>query len=371
MSEDCCSQKELENEQSACCENTAQWVCGRIDTPIGKVMQVSTEWGRAESVGQIKCRISNSFRSNYKVEPCLYAVGKPKEDSPVFVSANYKLSFDILRRALNGIAGWILVLDTKGINVWCAAGKKTFGTEELVYRIKNVNLEKIVGHRKIVVPQLGAPGIHSHKVKKETGFSISFGPVYAEDIKEFINSNYKANSRMRRVRFSLLDRMILTPMEITLVGKYIGLYILGVFIFFGLQPTGILFRSAFNEGYLFILAGLIALFTGAYITPILLPYIPFRSFAIKGLITGILGIVLLDLAMDNELTKDIYIKMSTYLLFPAISSYLALNFTGCTTFTNMSGVIKEMKIAIPLYIAVLIITAVMLIVYKLGAWGVF
>ena len=70
---------------------------------------------------------------------------------------------------------------------------------------------------------------------------------------------------------------------------------------------------------------------------------------------GILGIVLLDLAMDNELINDMYIKISMYLLFPAISSYLALNFTGCTTFTNMSGVVKEMKIAVLLYIAVLII----------------
>jgi len=38
---------------------------------------------------------------------------------------------------------WILILDTKGVNVWCAAGKGTFGTEELVFRIADECLSKL------------------------------------------------------------------------------------------------------------------------------------------------------------------------------------------------------------------------------------
>ena len=67
----------------------------------------------------------------YTVEPGLYSVGNPGNDSPVLVSANYKLTFDVLRRNLAGLNCWLLILDTKGINVWCAAGKGTFGTDEL------------------------------------------------------------------------------------------------------------------------------------------------------------------------------------------------------------------------------------------------
>ena len=85
-------------------------------------------------------------------------MGSPSPDSPVLVSANYKLSFDVLRRSLAGIDAWILVLDTKGINVWCAAGKGTFGTEELLRRIAAVRLGEVVSHRRLVLPQLGAPG---------------------------------------------------------------------------------------------------------------------------------------------------------------------------------------------------------------------
>ncbi|MDY3203163.1 MAG: carbon monoxide dehydrogenase, partial [Methanocorpusculum sp.] len=79
-------------------------------------------------------------RSEHRVEPGLYRLGDPDADSPVFASANYSLSFDALRSPLAGIDAWILVLDTKGINVWCAAGKGTFGTDELVRRIESSDL---------------------------------------------------------------------------------------------------------------------------------------------------------------------------------------------------------------------------------------
>ena len=82
------------------------------------------------------------------------------------MTANYKLSFDAIRKNLSGQNGWILVLDTKGINVWCAAGKGTFGTNELVKRIRLVSLEKIVNHKRLILPQLGAAGVAAHKVKE-------------------------------------------------------------------------------------------------------------------------------------------------------------------------------------------------------------
>jgi len=62
-------------------------------------------------------------RNGHRVDPGLYRLGNPTTESPVFASANYTLSFDALRSALAGYDAYILVLDTKGINVWCAAGK--------------------------------------------------------------------------------------------------------------------------------------------------------------------------------------------------------------------------------------------------------
>ena len=101
-----------------------------FDIPV-----VSTQLNLSDYWGAIKVRWGIG-RNNYTVVPGLYKVGTPGRESDVFVSANYKLSFDTLRKNLDSINAWILVIDTKGINVWCAAGKGTFGTKELVKRIK-------------------------------------------------------------------------------------------------------------------------------------------------------------------------------------------------------------------------------------------
>lgn len=91
-------------------------------------------------------------RMTYKVNPGLYAVGQPDATSPVLVSANYKLTFDALRKELVGLDCWLLILDTKAVNVWCAAGKGTFGTSELVERIQKTGLGTVVTHRKLILP---------------------------------------------------------------------------------------------------------------------------------------------------------------------------------------------------------------------------
>ena len=115
-------------------------------------------------------------RDGHRVEPGLYALGQPGPQSPVFVTANYTLSFDALRSALSGQDAYLLVLDTQGINVWCAAGKGTFGTDELIRQIEASGLDQVVAHRKLILPQLGAPGIAAHEVKRRSGFSVAIRP---------------------------------------------------------------------------------------------------------------------------------------------------------------------------------------------------
>ena len=146
-------------------------------------------------------------RSGHRVAPGLYALGNPTPDSPVFVTANYTLSFDALRSELVGVDGHILVLDTKGINVWCAAGKGTFGTEELVHRIEVSQLRGLVAHRTLILPQLGAPGIAAHEVKQRSGFKVEYGPVRAADLPAYLQT-HQASPEMRQVLFPLVDRLV-------------------------------------------------------------------------------------------------------------------------------------------------------------------
>ncbi len=345
------------------------FVSGTVMTPAGAVQSVATTWTRQDRWGMMRSRIS-AFRMTYTVEPGLYAVGTPTKDSEAFVTANYKLTFDILRRSLAGIDAWILVLDTKSINVWCAAGKGTFGTDELVRRIVAAKLDAVVEHRRLILPQLGAVGVSASAVQKRTGFRVLFGPVEARDIPAYLAAGRNKTKEMRIMRFSMLDRLVLTPMEINPAMKKYPWLALGLLVLFGLQPSGVLFASAWHTGLAFLLFGLLAVFSGAFLTPVLLPYVPFRSFAVKGWIVGMAAVVGAALFFKPVPLRNVLLQVSTYMFFPALSSYIALQFTGSTTFTGMSGVKKELKIGIPLYVAAAAVSFILVVVYKLKEWEV-
>ena len=365
----------LENQMpgQTCCtvplKNTPAWVSGNVVTPIGLVHRVSTVLSMTDYWEHFKCR-TTSYRNHYTVNPGLYAVGDPDRNSVVLVSANYKYSFDLLRRELKAFDAWILVLDTKGINVWCAAGKGTFGTAELVKRISAAQLDKVVAHRQVIVPQLGAPGVSAFKVKQAAGFRVLYGPVRANDIPAYLKAGYKATREMRRVNFSVFDRLILTPMEINPATKKFPLYAALVLVVFGLSPSGIMFKDAFTGGLPFLVLGLVSVFSGALLTPVLLPYVPFRSFAVKGWLTGLLSVFLSVKFIPLLDQQNTFLLIVTYLFFPQASSYIALQFTGSTTFTGMSGVKRELRIAIPTYLVSCAVSLVLLIMYKFTRWGV-
>jgi hypothetical protein len=323
------------------------FITGQILSNAGTVPQVATIWTTRDLLDTMKVRWSVG-RMNYKVEPGIYAVGNPDENSNVFVTANFKLSFDHVRRALEGMNAWILVLDTKGINVWCAAGKGTFSTKELVRQIDRIGLKQIVNHHKVIVPQLGAVGVSAHEVRQITGFSVIYGPVRAEDIPAFVNDGLKATKEMRSVNFSLWDRLKLIPVEIANGGKYLLLVPALFIILSGLYPKGYSVDLAFRDGLRSVFVLFVTYLTGCVVTPALLPWIPFRRFALKGLLMGWLAsLVLLYFGfLGNQIPEII----SWFLIMGSISSFVAMNFTGTSTFTSLSGVQKEMKTAVPVQI---------------------
>jgi len=323
------------------------FIIRQIETPAGKIEQISTVWTNKDLLSTIKVRWSIG-RMDYNVMPGLYAVGNPDKDSDVYVSCNFKLSFDLLRRALHGLNAWILILDTKGINVWCAAGKGTFGTEELAFRIKEHQLDKVVSHKKIIVPQLGATGVSAYKIKEEAGFKVIYGPVKAEDIPAFVANGYKATPEMRKITFNLWERMKLIPVELFYAKYYLLLIPAIFFILSGLNTQGFSADSAWNNGGRAIINLGVSYLAGCVLTPIFLPIIPFKRFSLKGLVMGWLMAILL--LYFNFLGTNIIEIISWFLLIGGVSSFMAMNFTGASTFTSLSGVQKEMKISLPVQI---------------------
>jgi len=328
---------------------------GTVNTPTGQIPKVSTELTGADGFGAIKARFGIG-RMNYRVSPGLYAVGNPTAQSPVFVSANYKMSFDRLRSSLDSIDGWILVLDTHGINVWCSAGKGTFGTEELARRIHATELAGVVSHRKLIVPQLGAVGVSAHELFDACGFKVKFGPIRAPDIRDFMDSGMKASPEMRRVEFPLKERLKLIPMEVLGWAK-LALLIAAVFIMLGgMSSNGFSFSGMMAKGTWGAAIFLGAYLLGAITAPILLPWLPGRAFALKGLWVGLIaagGIVVHHLF--NPASTNGLQTLAWILIVPAVTSFTAMNFTGSSTYTSISGVRKEMRFAVPLQIAGLLL----------------
>lgn len=319
---------------------------------------LSDTWTLKDYWGAFKVRCGFG-RSSYLMAPGLYAMGTPSEEDPIFVTANYKLSVDHLRKALRGRDAWVLVLDTKGINVWCAAGKGTFGTEELIHRIQTTGLRDKKGKKLLILPQLGAPGVSAPEVEKPTGFQVVYGPIRAKDIPEFLDSGLKASEHMRKVTFSFLERLILIAVElkVIIVPSILLLSILSLVgsilvwgtSFSGSSPLsfGDSLLISFKTFFPIIPVG----FLGVILFPILLPLLPGRAFSLKGAILVLVGLITYMTMSHTVLGMPIHsllFKVAPYFfLLTSMVSFLAMNFTGSTPFTSLSGVLKEMRIALP------------------------
>lgn len=347
----------MSGENTACCcapaIPEAPYIIGSTVTAVGTVPAVKTELSAKDILGAFRVRWGIG-RMNYKVEPGIYSIGTPDENSPVLVTANYKLTFDSLRKELTGLNLWILVLNTKGVNVWCAAGKGTFGTKELVFRIKAVKLGEIVKHRTLILPQLGATGVAAHAVSKLCGFHVVYGPVRASDIKEFLDAGMKATPEMREVKFTIKDRVVLTPVDLVYWMKPLVLFFGALFV---LNAIGI-GRFGLPE----LIGFLGTVITGCVITPILLPWIPGRAFSLKGALLGVIWAAACIFFGGGFAGFGVLKAIAFILLLPSVSAYTAMNFTGSSTYTSPTGVNKEMHIAIPMILGASLLGMIALIV---------
>jgi len=285
-------------------------------------------------------------RMGHIVEPGLYRLGNPTPESEVFVSANYTLSYDALRSALAGRDAFILVLDTGGINVWCAAGKGTFGSGELVHRIGVTGLAQVVSHRRLILPQLSAPGVSWPEVLRRSGFLVEYGPVRARDLPGYLKEQ-KATPAMRRVEFPLGDRLVLIPVELVMAFKF-------------------MFLPAIALGFLlswFIAAELVlAVIAGTVLFPVLLPWLPTKDLSTKGIILGFIVMIppaVLGAGAFGSLGPAV--AAAALLVFPPVTAYLALNFTGSTPFTSRTGVKKEIFRYVPVMAAMAVSGAILAI----------
>lgn len=320
------------------------FIIGYTESACGRIPLVSPHLSIQDWIGTAKVRTGFN-RDTYRVVPGLYGIGRPTSDSPVLITGNYKLTFDALRSSLPGQDAWILIIDTHGINVWCAAGKGTFSTDNVIRSMAKSRLSRLVTHRTVILPQLAAPGVSAPKVSGTTGFKAVFGPIRASDIPKFLSTGMQATPAMREVSFDWKERLVLTIIEVDHAWKIAlitaGLSLASVLPYLISAPQALFGALAFTWTIY-----LLGIFTGTVLVPWALPVIPFRSFILKGYAAALpVALLMIPGVLPGTAMTPLGLT-GLWLCAASVSAWQSLNFTGSTVYTGHSGVRREIALGI-------------------------
>ncbi len=156
--------------------------------------------------------VANVFETLLRLMPIpcktgLLKIGNPDKNSPVFLTSNYHLTVERVKKALKGMDAYLLVANSRGINVWCASAGGHLTNHEVISALKTSGIEEIVENRQVILPQLAATGVEVKIIKEKTGWRIIWGPVYAKDIPAFMKNRMKIGKQKREVKFPLIQRL--------------------------------------------------------------------------------------------------------------------------------------------------------------------
>lgn len=142
----------------------------------------------------------------------LIRIGNPGRGSPVLVTGNFALTVRRLRDALRGQDCWLLVANSKGINVWCAAGGGHLTHHDIISAMHVSRIEERVDHREVILPQLCATGVERRRITEATGFRARWGPARLEDLPAFLDRGARVRNNERFMRFPAWERMEIAAM---------------------------------------------------------------------------------------------------------------------------------------------------------------
>lgn len=144
---------------------------------------------------------------NFPCELTVHKIGNPGRRSPVFLSGNYTLTVHRLLKVLKPYDCYLVVANSKGSNVWCAAGMNEFNEFDIIDAINVSGIADAVDGRAIIAPPYAAPGVDAEEVTAQTGFKLVWGPTHLNDIPDYIEKNYRRDYDMTQAQFGFVDRM--------------------------------------------------------------------------------------------------------------------------------------------------------------------
>jgi ubiquinone/menaquinone biosynthesis C-methylase UbiE len=282
------------------------------------------------------------------IEPGLYTYGNPSEKSPVMVTANYQLTVRRVGSALRNQDAYLLVADTRGENVWCAARGDKFSIKEVAEVIKATRINELVKHRKIILPQLAAGGINHREVKKVTGWKARFGPVYAEDIPTYLRTG-KKTEKQRTVSFRLRERLEMAFQQSFFLSKFFFLWV------FLASLLGRMILPTFEIFEITILL-LPILWLSYLLFALSFPLFPTRSFLKRSIMYGLFLAVLLATLSQVVHDGNLFSISQWFVIGFAMGHFLGMDYSGATPISKPTDIDNE-------YSTMIILLGISLIIF--------
>lgn len=122
----------------------------------------------------------------------IYEVGSPDENSPVFVTTNFSLTYFIVSGEIEGsrVPSWLLIMDTEGLSVMTAWAAGKFSGDVVGAFVKKCGISDKVSHKKIIIPGYSA-SISGEMEEELPDWEIMIGPRDAALIPKFLKDNWK------------------------------------------------------------------------------------------------------------------------------------------------------------------------------------
>jgi acetyl-CoA decarbonylase/synthase complex subunit gamma len=122
-----------------------------------------------------------------QVQPGVYEINDPKENSPVMVTTNFSITYFSVANEVDGSGnpGWLLVADAEGMSVLTAWAAGKFDAERIAKAVKSADMENKVSHRKLIIP--GHVSVLLGELEEELpGWEILVGPREAVDLPGYL-----------------------------------------------------------------------------------------------------------------------------------------------------------------------------------------
>ncbi len=121
-----------------------------------------------------------------QVEPKIYRIGEPDENSPVMFTTNFSLTYYTVESDVESsrIPSYVLVVDTEGTSVLTAYSGDKLNEKTVADALTKYGVEDLVKHRKLIIP--GYVAVMSGKLEEATNWEVIVGPRECSMLPKFL-----------------------------------------------------------------------------------------------------------------------------------------------------------------------------------------